>query len=78
MHGRARFGSELAWFVPYYVDIGTGNSKLTWQAIAGLGYSFGWGDVVTVWRYLDYDFDSGEAAQSLTFNGVAIGLSFRF
>jgi hypothetical protein len=78
MHGRARFDSELAWFVPHYVDIGTGYSKLTWQAIAGLGYSFGWGDVVTVWRYLDYDFDSGEAAQSLTFNGVAIGLSFRF
>ena len=78
MRGRARFGSELSWFVPYYADIGTGNSKLTWQAMTGLGYSFGWGDVTAVWRYLDYDFDSGEPIQSLTFNGVAVGVSFRF
>ena len=76
--GRAHFGSTLAWFVPYYVDIGTGNSKVTWQAMTGLGYSFGWGDAIVVWRYLDYEFDSGEPTQSLTFNGVAVGLSFRF
>ncbi len=78
VRGRAHFGSALNWFVPYYADIGTGNSKLTWQAMTGLGYSFGWGDVVAVWRYLDYDFDSGEPVQSLTFNGVAVGVSFRF
>lgn len=78
MRGRARFGSDLRWFVPYYADIGTGNSDLTWQAIIGLGYSFGWGDVVAVWRYLDYDFESGKPMQSLTFNGVAVGVSFRF
>jgi hypothetical protein len=78
VRGRARFGSDLRWFVPYYADIGTGNSDLTWQAIIGLGYSFGWGDVVAAWRYLDYDFESGEPVQSLTFNGVAVGVSFRF
>ena len=78
VRGRARFGSDLRWFVPYYADIGTGNSDLTWQAIIGLGYSFGWGDVVAAWRYLDYDFESGKLMQSLTFNGVAVGVSFRF
>ncbi len=78
VRGRARFGSDLRWFVPYYADIGTGNSDLTWQAIIGLGYSFGWGDVVAAWRYLDYDFDAGKPMQSLTFNGVAVGVSFRF
>jgi len=78
VRGRARFGSDLRWFVPYYADIGIGNSDLTWQAIIGLGYSFGWGDVVAAWRYLDYDFESGKLMQSLTFNGVAVGVSFRF
>lgn len=78
VRGRARFGDDRRWFVPYYGDIGSGNSKFTWQAMAGLGYSFKWGDVLAVWRYLDYDFESGEPVQSLTFNGVAVGVSFNF
>ena len=78
VRGRARFGDGLRWFVPYYADVGGGNSKLTWQAIVGLGYSFSWGDVGIVWRYLDYEFKSGDPAQSLTFNGVAAGVSFTF
>jgi hypothetical protein len=78
MRGRARFGDGLRWFVPYYADVGGGNSKFTWQAILGAGYSFGWGDVAVVWRYLDYEFKSGEPVQSLTFNGVAAGVSFTF
>jgi len=78
VRGRARFGDDLRWFVPYYADIGSGNSKLTWQAILGAGYSFSWGDLLVAWRYLDYEFKSGERAQSLTFNGVAVGVSFKF
>lgn len=78
VRGRARFGDGLRWFVPYYADVGGGNSKLTWQAIVGLGYAFSWGDVGVVWRYLDYEFKSGKPAQSLTFNGVAAGVSFTF
>jgi hypothetical protein len=76
--GRVRFGDGLHWFVPYYADIGTGQSQLTWQAIIGLGYSFGVVDVLAAWRYLDYNFKSSSAVQSLTFNGVAVGVSFRF
>jgi hypothetical protein len=76
--GRYRFGDGLHWFSPYYVDIGTGNSKFTWQAIVGLGYSFGWGDLIGAWRYTDYDFKSGQAVQSLTLQGVAVGVSFTF
>jgi hypothetical protein len=78
VRGRARFGADYTWLVTYYADIGTGNSKLTWQALAGLGYSFSWGEIVAAWRYLEYDFKSGEPLQSLTFNGVAVGASFRF
>jgi len=78
MRGRARFGDELRWFVPYHFDIGAGNSDLTWQAIVGLGYSFSWGDVGVAWRYLDYEFKSSERLQSITFNGFAAGVSFKF
>jgi len=76
--GQARFGADRRWFVPYYFDIGTGQSKFTWQALIGGGYSFSWGDITLAWRYLDYEFDSDKKIQSLTFNGVAAGVSFKF
>ena len=76
--GRASFGDGLKWFVPYYLDVGTGQSKLTWQGIVGVGYAFNWGSVVAAWRYLDYEFKSGSPVENLSFNGPAIGVIFRW
>jgi hypothetical protein len=76
--GRMAFGESRKWFVPYYFDIGTGESDLTWQAMGGIGYSFGWGDVVASWRYLDYDMKSGKKIESMTFNGPAIAAVFHW
>ena len=54
--GALRFGEGNRWFVPYYVDIGTGESDLTWQAMSGVGYAFSWGEVLAAYRHLDYKF----------------------
>jgi hypothetical protein len=78
LKGRMAFGEGNKWFVPYYVDIGTGESDLTWQAVGGLGYSFKWGDVVAAWRYIDYDMKAGKNIESMTFNGPAIAAVFRW
>jgi hypothetical protein len=78
LKGRAMLGSERKWFVPYYVDVGGGESKLTWQVNAGIGYQFDWGAVLATWRYLDYDFKSSSKVQDLSFNGPTIGVAFRF
>ena len=72
--GRFNFGDQRAWFVPYYVDVGGGQDKLTWQAFAGIGYQFSWGQIIGVWRYIDYRFKDNDA--SLTMNGPAIGVGF--
>jgi hypothetical protein len=76
--GRARFADRSPWFVPYYVDIGTGDSKFTWQAMAGVGYSFGWGDIVGSWRYIDYRMKNDTGVRELTLNGPSIGAVFRW
>jgi hypothetical protein len=76
--GRAEFGEDKKWFMPYYFDIGTGDSDLTWQAIGGVGYSFGWGDLLGVWRYMDYEMSSKDPIQQADFNGPAIGATFHF
>jgi hypothetical protein len=75
--GRLRFGADNRWFVPYYLDVGTGDSDLTWQAMAGLGYSWQSIDVVGAWRYLDYDFGSGQPFQELTLSGPMLSVVFR-
>ena len=66
------------WFAPYYVDIGTGQSDLTWQAMAGVGYRFSWGEVVGAYRYLDYRFGSDTGMKALSFGGPGISLGFRW
>jgi hypothetical protein len=76
--GRLTFGEHDTWFVPYYVDVGTGESDLTWQAMAGLGYSFAWGDVLGAMRWLDYDFQSGSTIKTLRFNGPTVAVAFRW
>lgn len=76
--GKLAFGAKRAWFVPYYLDIGFGDSDLTWQGIAGMGYAFHWGEVVAVWRYLYYDLQPHRAIADISFNGPAIGVSFRW
>jgi hypothetical protein len=66
------------WYMPYYADVGTGQSDLTWQALAGVGYKFKWGDVLLVYRHLDYEFDSGDLLEDLTVSGPALGARFYF
>jgi hypothetical protein len=76
--GQVRFGAQDKWFVPFYLDIGAGNSDLTWQGMTGIGYSYSWGELVAVWRYLDYDLGSNTPIKSLVLNGPAIGATWRF
>lgn len=76
--GRYAFGQNRQWFMPYYLDIGAGQSDLTWQAAAGVGYKYSWGELTGMWRYLDYNMKSGSVVESLTFNGPMLGATFRW
>jgi hypothetical protein len=73
--GQVRLG-DGRWFMPYYADIGTGDSNWTWQALLGLGYTFGWGDVNLSIRSLSYDFDKNDTDLRMT--GPVLGASFRW
>jgi len=75
--GRYAFGANREWYVPYYVDVGTGQSDLTWQAVGGIGYTFSWGEAFAVWRYLDYNFKNAKI-EDASFSGPAIGVAFHW
>jgi hypothetical protein len=76
--GRLAFGDGQRWLLPYYIDVGAGQSKFTWQALVGVGYSFGWGDLVAAWRHTDYEMKSGKALEEMTFSGPAIAAVLRW
>jgi len=78
VRGRWTLADGGRWFVPYYLDVGTGDSNLTTQAMAGVGYSYPWGDVVAAWRYIGYDMKSGKPIEKINFNGPAIAAVFRW
>ena len=75
---QGRLGLAERWYVPYHLDIGTGDSDLTWQAMAGVGYNFKWGTLALLYRYLDFDQGEKEAVQSISMAGFEFGVVFRF
>lgn len=77
VRGRFTLG-DGNWFVPYHLDVGAGNSDLTYQAVLGVGYSFKWGETYLSYRYLHYDMGSSKLLQNVALSGPALGLNFRF
>lgn len=75
--GNVRFG-EGKWFLPYYLDAGAGTSKFTWQGMAGVGYAFGWGDLLLVYRYLSFEQGDTKPVERFWLAGPALGATFHF
>jgi len=77
VRGRAALG-QSRWFVPYYLDVGTGESRLTWQAVIGVGYAIDAVEITGGYRYVGYEFKSGSPVTRLTFDGPGVSVAFRW
>ena len=66
------------WFIPYHFDIGAGMSDFTLRTSTGIGYGFGWGDVLLTYRYLYYDVSDSLLLENIDFAGPLVGVNFRF
>ena len=69
---------DSRWAIPYYLDVGTGDSALTWQGVAGIEYRYDWGDLQLMYRYTFYDMKGDKLLQDASLGGPAIGVNFRF
>jgi hypothetical protein len=74
--GRVRLDDR--WYLPYYADVGAGESDLTWQLFAGVGYSFDWGEASLVYRHMHWDLGSNEPLDDISFSGPAAAVTWRF
>ena len=75
---KGRVKLDDRWYLPYYVDVGTGESDLTWQAFGGVGYSFDWGDVSLVYRKIAWELDSGAKLDSIDYSGPVLSATWNF
>ena len=66
------------WAGLYYLDVGAGDSDLTWNAMAGFSATYGWGDLILAYRHLEYDQESNKLLQDFSFSGPGLGARFTF
>ena len=79
VRGRVKLSDDGAWFLPYEADIGAGNaSNWTWQAYAGVGYRFDWGDLILAFRNISYDQSGDKHLQSVSLTGPLLGVTFHW
>lgn len=69
---------DSKWFVPYYLDVGTGSSSATWQVSTGIGYATNWGDVKMTYRHLYYDQIRNKTLQKFNFSGPMLSTTIKF
>lgn len=77
VRGRSKVG-DGKWFIPYHLDVGGGDSTLTWQGVLGVGYTYKWGDVGVAYRYLSYKMGGNKLIEDLAVGGLSLGATFRF
>jgi len=75
---RGRANLDRNWYLPFHLDVGTGDSDLTWQALGGVGYGFDWGDLSLVYRHLEWDFESSSALDDIRISGPQLTATFRW
>lgn len=70
--------ADSGFFVPYYVDVGAGDSNLTWQVFSGIGYQSGWAGVTLGYRYLSFNQSSSDLVDSLSMHGAFVAVNVTF
>ena len=70
------------WYLPFYYDVGKGDSALTYQAFAAIVYKYSSFDLGAGYRYLKFKFDDdedfGNTLNHLIVKGPMIGAKFWF
>ena len=75
---KGEYNINSDWYVPYQIDIGAGDSDLTWQANASIAYRFDWGDVIATYRYIHYDKGDSLLLEDFDLYGPKLGVVFHF
>lgn len=66
-------------YLPFYVDVGSGGLPLTWQVYGGVAYSVkSWADLSVGYRHLVFENNSATGVQHMSLSGFILGANIRF
>lgn len=65
------------WSLPYRLDVGAGDSDLTWQVNAGVAYARNRAEVALTYRHMAWEFGGG-ALDDSSFSGPQLAATWRF
>ena len=66
------------WYLRYLLDVGAGDSDMTWQVVGGVGYQLKRWDLTAVYRHIEWEFDSDSELEDLNFSGPGFLAQFHF
>ncbi|MGB7452162.1 MAG: hypothetical protein WBM36_08555 [Lysobacterales bacterium] len=74
---RGRHNYDDGHYLNYYADVGGGNAKLTWQAMANFSYDFKKFTGIAGYRYLKWNFkNDAPAVDDMTIHGPYLGIKW--
>ena len=77
LRGNWVFG-DGRWYIPYYIDVGAGDSEWTTSANLGIGYLYDWGNIAFVWRDLRYKQSDTDFLRKFTLDGPSFEIGWQF
>jgi len=78
LRGEVALGDSGKWSMPYYIDVGTGDSDLTTNIELIAARKYGWGELIFGYRYLYYDEGPNGTLEDFSFSGPLFGARFSF
>ncbi|MBS0639238.1 MAG: hypothetical protein U1E70_10500 [Acetobacteraceae bacterium] len=70
---------DSKFYVPFYVDAGSGGVPFTWQIYSGIGYAAAsWVDLSAGYRYLSFQDGSANGVRNLSLGGAILVANFKF
>jgi len=77
VRGRIALG-ESRFYLPFYFDMGAGDSKFTWQTNVGVGYRTDFADISLGYRYMNFQQYNSAVVRKLSLSGAILQATFHF
>ena len=77
LRGKYDLSENRKWSVLYYVDLGAGDTKFTWQSITGFSYNTKRIDYKLAYRHIGYNMKEDRVFDNLFFSGTSFGLTIK-
>ena len=66
------------WYLPFQLDVGGGDSDLTWQVFAAVGYRYENFDLIAGYRHMEWELETDKPLKDISMSGPIIGAMFKF